>query len=463
MKKWLSLVAWLLLSVLALSLVACDRKESDETTKKPTPPTPDDVVYGYWHSDQASFAFEIIEDSTAAKCYSLTTGFYEYYAVQDATYVFNETDGSLVLTLEDKEYNFVWDADEDSMTLFSANESGQEYTTDYVRQYEAPEAHPVYSFPKYSEIDLEGLFTMPDYASYELREIAIAETRVNIFEEYYGVAQLEAPALITDRAAQFGDIVIIDYVGTIDGVAFTGGTAKDAEISILYNSGYIPGFAEGIIDHNVGETFDVKVTFPENYGNGLDGVEAVFTMTLKTIYDVRLSEEQFQNYQYMLYDTYEEWVEAEARAMVGELALTMITDELVLNKELPEESYLYFYQYSVDQAYKQAHSYVMYYGIDYELALNLVGYNDARCMAQAQYVATNYLICAQILKDQSLTWTEEDYQAQVDSFVESLMKNDENLSKEDATAHVVNNLGDYVRAELICSTAFKWLGETCYR
>ena len=466
MKRWLSLVAWLLLCVLSLSLVACDTgKEPEETTKKPPTQTPDDEVYGYWHSDQASFAFEIIKGSNESKCYSLTTGFYEYYAVQDATYVFNETDGSLVLTLEGTEYNFIWDQDEDSMTLFSVSSSGQEYTTEYVRQYDAPEQHPVYSYPKFLEIDIDGLFTMPDYASYALREIAIAEARMDIFEDYYSNSSLESPALITDRPAQFGDLVIVDYVGKIADVAFEGGTANDQEISILYNSGYIPGFAEGVIGHSVGETFNVEVTFPENYGNGLSGANAVFTMTLKTIYDVRLSDAQFNNYQYMhtIYETYDEWVEAEAQAMVGELALTKIMDEYTINGEIPEESYLYFYQYSVDSAYANAYSYVIYYGIDYELALSLVGFDAELYLAQSQYMAANYLLCVQIMRDQSLTWTEEQYQEQVDAFVETIMENNSTITREDALAHVTNNLTDYVYAELICTVAFNWLVETTYR
>ncbi len=460
MKKWLSLVAVLLAGVMAFS--ACQPAETEGTTKKPPAQTPDDEVYGYWHSDAASFAFEIIEGSDAAKCYSLSTGFYEYYAVQDATYVFTEEDGALILTLEDQTYNFVYDQDEDSMTLFSMSASGQEYTTEYVRQYDAPAAHPVYSFPQFSEINLDGVMTLPDYASFELRDIAIAEARMNIFSDYFETA-LESPTTITDRAAQFGDLVIIDYVGTIDDVAFDGGTDNDAEVSILYNSGYIPGFAEGIIGRSVGETFEVEVTFPEGYGYGMEGKEAIFTMTLKTIYDVRLTEEQFGAYQYMIYETYEEWVEALARESVADLAVTAIMEEYTLNKELPEESYLYFYQYTIDQQYATAHAYVQYYHMDYETALSILGYNEELYMVQAKYVATNYLICEQILREQNLTWTDEEYQAQFDSFVDALMENNKDLSKEDAIAHVTNNLMDYLYAELTCSIALNWLAEATFK
>lgn len=82
--------------------------------------------------------------------------------------------------------------------------------------------------------------------------------------------------------AQEGDTVTMNYVGKIDGVAFEGGTAEDAELTLGSNT-YIDGFEDAIIGHSVGETFDINVTFPENYGNELAGQDAVFTITLKGI------------------------------------------------------------------------------------------------------------------------------------------------------------------------------------
>ena len=75
-------------------------------------------------------------------------------------------------------------------------------------------------------------------------------------------------------------VVNIDYVGSIDGVEFEGGTAQGAELDIA-NSNYIKGFAEGIVGHDVGETFDLHVTFPEDYGKEeLNGKDAVFKTTI---------------------------------------------------------------------------------------------------------------------------------------------------------------------------------------
>lgn len=95
---------------------------------------------------------------------------------------------------------------------------------------------------------------------------------------------------ITDRPAQEGDLVVIDYEGKLDGVAFDGGTAKQQSVEISESSGYVPGFAEGIVGHSIGETFDVDVTFPENYHENLAGKAVVFTMTLHSIQEVHVPE-----------------------------------------------------------------------------------------------------------------------------------------------------------------------------
>ena len=94
---------------------------------------------------------------------------------------------------------------------------------------------------------------------------------------------------ITDRPAQEGDLVVIDYEGKLDGVAFDGGTATEQSVEIGAGM-YVPGFEEGIIGHSIGETFDVDVTFPEQYAEELAGKAVVFTMTLHSIQEVHIPE-----------------------------------------------------------------------------------------------------------------------------------------------------------------------------
>lgn len=92
---------------------------------------------------------------------------------------------------------------------------------------------------------------------------------------------------VTDRAAADGDTVNIDYVGSVDGVEFDGGNTKGNGADLTLGShSYIDDFEDQIVGHMPGESFDVTVTFPEDYGNeDLNGKEAVFETTLNYIED----------------------------------------------------------------------------------------------------------------------------------------------------------------------------------
>lgn len=86
-----------------------------------------------------------------------------------------------------------------------------------------------------------------------------------------------------DGAAEDGDMVVADFLGRIDEVAFEGGAAEDAEI-IIGSNRFIPGFEEQLIGAKVGETVTVNVTFPEAYGAAeLAGKAAVFDVTVKAV------------------------------------------------------------------------------------------------------------------------------------------------------------------------------------
>ena len=88
---------------------------------------------------------------------------------------------------------------------------------------------------------------------------------------------------VTDRAAKNEDIVLIDYSGSVDGEKFDGGTAEDQKLELGSHT-FIDNFEEQIEGHNIGDEFDVNVTFPEEYHeNSLAGKAAVFAVKLKGI------------------------------------------------------------------------------------------------------------------------------------------------------------------------------------
>ncbi len=87
---------------------------------------------------------------------------------------------------------------------------------------------------------------------------------------------------VDDRAAQAGDITVIDFEGFVDGVAFDGGKAEKYELT-LGSGSFIPGFEDQVIGHSIGEEFDVNVTFPAEYAPELASKDAVFKIKLHEI------------------------------------------------------------------------------------------------------------------------------------------------------------------------------------
>ncbi len=100
------------------------------------------------------------------------------------------------------------------------------------------------------------------------------------------IAESYAEPKVVKRAAQKGDEVIIDFKGKKDGKAFEGGSAKDYRLR-LGSGQFIPGFEDGIIGHEVGDKFDLDITFPKDYvSSELAGAKTVFEILLKQVSEV---------------------------------------------------------------------------------------------------------------------------------------------------------------------------------
>ena len=93
----------------------------------------------------------------------------------------------------------------------------------------------------------------------------------------------QARIIDVDEAAKNGDIVNIDFVGSVDGVKFDGGSAQDYDLT-LGSGSFIPGFEGQLVGAKKGDKVDVKVTFPEDYHAAeLKGKEALFECTVNAV------------------------------------------------------------------------------------------------------------------------------------------------------------------------------------
>ena len=123
--------------------------------------------------------------------------------------------------------------------------------------------------------------TVVNYRGLEVEKQATVVTDEDITREIDQARRSNSRMLeITDRPAENGDIAVIDFEGFVDGVAFEGGKAEKYNLT-LGSGSFIPGFEDQIVGKNIGDKFDVNVTFPADYGKeDLAGKPAVFKIVL---------------------------------------------------------------------------------------------------------------------------------------------------------------------------------------
>ena len=138
------------------------------------------------------------------------------------------------------------------------------------------------------------VFVKPDVTLGEYKGVAVKkETTIVTDVEVDARVEEERNKQATEievegRAVAEGDTVNLDYAGTVDGVAFAGGTAQDQTLKIGSGS-FIPGFEEQMIGMNIGEEKDLNVTFPEKYhAEELAGKAAVFHVKVNSITETQL-------------------------------------------------------------------------------------------------------------------------------------------------------------------------------
>lgn len=133
------------------------------------------------------------------------------------------------------------------------------------------------------EVELIPDFEVPDFKGINLTRLKAQPSDEAITKALESIAerQRDFKDIEEKRPAANGDILVVDFVGKVDGVAFDGGTADDVNVEIG-GSGFIPGFAEQIEGMTPGEEKQITVTFPENYqAPKLAGKEATFDIKAK--------------------------------------------------------------------------------------------------------------------------------------------------------------------------------------
>ena len=267
---------------------------------------------------------------------------------------------------------------------------------------------------------------------------------------------------ITDRAAANGDIVTIDFVGTVDGVKFDGGEAEGYDLT-LGSGAFIPGFEDQVVGMNIGETKDVNVTFPENYqAENLKGKAAVFAVTLHKIQAKELPE---LTDEFVKEATGDETVAAYKEKTAARLQkdldrrATDATENSILNAiaantevEIPQA----MIEREIDSLVQRFEYQLMYQGLKLADYLDFLKVTEAdfrsNYQSQAEANVKNQLIISHIIEAEKIEATEEEVDAKIAEQAASVEKEAEEYKKSMDPRQI-----DYIRNDVIITKLFDFL------
>lgn len=223
---------------------------------------------------------------------------------------------------------------------------------------------------------------------------------------------------VTDRAAAMGDTVTIDFDGYVDGVAFDGGKSENYNL-VLGSGSFIPGFEDQIVGKNIGDNFDVLVTFPNEYhADNLAGKEATFKCALHAIKVKELPEldDEFVKdvSEFDTVDEYKASIKAKLEENAEKTEDRKVEDQLLdalcekVEGEIPEV----MYENEAENCVRDYENRLRYQGMDLATFMKYTGQTietlKTQFRPQAEKQVKTRLALEYIAKAEGLTATEED-------------------------------------------------------
>ena len=332
----------------------------------------------------------------------------------------------------------------------------------------------------FSEVDTDEFVTLGEYKGVTV-EIAAPNVTDEEVEETIKNLAMGSPLIVdvTDRAVQTGDVVNIDFEGKYADTkeAFNGGTAQGYDLEIG-SGAFIPGFEDALIGVEIGDSKDIPLTFPSDYGAAeLAGKDVIFTVKVNKI-SVKSS------------DVTDEWAKSLAFDGVTDVAslkdyarenllkeatnnyetqlreeVTNIVEDNCTFKELPEEVYNSFLALQRDTILSLVDR---YYSMTNQQATMedivkmMMQYGGEEAGTPEEYVqklvkssANRYVMLAAIAKNEGLEVTDEE----VDAFIKDIYG--KNYSTEEVSLETLKEELDVetVRQSLLADKVNKFLAE----
>ncbi len=294
---------------------------------------------------------------------------------------------------------------------------------------------PVYgSKPSYSglnladyiKVDYKDLTIEADSLPPEITDKVIDANISGLIDYYVTNYKFDCPyTLVTEGTVEEWDYVEISFVGKLNGEVFQGGSST-SNVGMVVNdhdSGYIPGFASGIIGAKIGETVNVPVTFPENYNEALAGKEAVFEITVygKRVFDIKDSHiedltdgdyKTLADFREYYKDYLAELYESDLLSNVSGKIIEALAEKTTVYS-YPNEQLLYYYNSNVSYMTLQAEK----LGMTYEDYMTATGETEAVLREKAEESVREDMMIYYVLEAEGKSYSDDEYNEALDYYV----------------------------------------------
>lgn len=309
-----------------------------------------------------------------------------------------------------------------------------------------------------------------DYEGIEITVPALSDVNAEVEKEIEAARERNSRELeITDRAAQNGDIAVIDFEGFLDGVAFEGGKGDNYPLE-LGSGSFIPGFEDQIVGKNIGDNFDVNVTFPAEYGaDNLAGKEVTFKVALHAIkakelpeldddFAVDVSEfNTFDEYKADLTSKIEKRLNESRDRDISEALLKALAEKV--EGDIPEPMFAEEVQHGLE-SFKAN---VTQYGFDFETYLKITNMTEESVIEttlrpRAEVMVKSRLALEKIAADNNLSASDEAVESQYEDMAKAYQMEVEKLKEIIKREYIekdclVEAAMDFVKAKAVIKDA----------
>ena len=324
-----------------------------------------------------------------------------------------------------------------------------------------PVTQPKADITKLSQDEIEMKFVfatepvveLGNYKGLKVGKEKVEVTDKEVEDAVNAVLKDNATLVVKDDKAELGDTVVIDFVGTIDGVPFDGGSAENHELELGSNQ-FIPGFETQLVGAKAGEHVDVKVKFPENYVENLKGKDAVFGVDVHEVKAKKLPElnEEFvkelgiPNVETIdaLKENKKAELENKKTAQARGNYLNKLLDEIAKNSEIaiPDE----IIDNQAESHKKDVVKNMEQSGLTLEQYLQVLGQSEEDFMKslkeRSKKEITNYFVLNEIIKQEKLELSNEEVEFEIAKLADQYKMSVDDVKKalEHQMDQFVNNL-----------------------